>query len=312
MATGLYRTFKENYVPYFADGRGRDRYIAYNNSGFFHNYPDPLNHANTHRTGTVFYSKIYSHYKSPSVKTPNFHYHSDGNGRDQYILENGGGLYTDSKPLLSYRLTDFLRKHNYNYSKPKSRQKVALSRAELKYQKFLRNKEKEIINRLYNKEKDKFMKKIKFHSNKCFSSDEINSDNEPIMENKPNCKLSNELNKDETISKQMKNEFSTLRYGNNKYGIIDNKDNMNAKSQNENLPNLNTLRCKPKIYIDAKSHNNHKSIDNGFISSKTSDDFYSNIERIKKYQDMNKRSLLKIKKQPYFHILNDHSIKYEK
>ena len=311
MATGLYRTFKENYVPYFADGRGRDRYIAYNNSGFFHNYPDPLNHANTHRTGTVFYSKIYGHNKSPSVKTPNFHYHSDGNGRDQYILENGGGLYTDSKPLLSYRLTDFLRKHNYNYSKPKSRQKVALSRAELKYQKFLRNKEKEIISRLYNKEKEKFMKKLKFSPNKCFSSDEINSDTEPITVNKPNFKFSNRLNKVETDSKQINNECLTPKYGNNKYGFIENKSNMNVKSQNENPSNKNTLRFKPKIYIDAKSHNNYKSIEKGFVSNKTSDEFYSNIERIKKYQDMNKRSLLKIRKQPYFHILNEHSIKYE-
>ena len=311
MATGLYRTFKENYVPYFADGRGRDRYIAYNNSGFYHNYPDPLNHANTHRTGTVFYSKIYGHNKSPSVKTPNFHYHSDGNGRDQYILENGGGLYTDSKPLLSYRLTDFLRKHNYNYSKPKSRQKVALSRAELKYQKFLRNKEKEIISRLYNKEKEKFMKKLKFSPNKCFSSDEINSDTEPITVNKPNFKFSNRLNKVETDSKQINNECLTPKYGNNKYGFFENKSNMNVKSQNENPSNKNTLRFKPKIYIDAKSNNNYKSIEKGFVSNKTSNEFYNNIERIKKYQDMNKRSLLKFKKQPYFHILNEHSIKYE-
>ena len=311
MATGLYRTFKENYVPYFADGRGRDRYIAYNNSGFYHNYPDPLNHANTHRTGTVFYSKIYEHNKSPSVKTPNFHYHSDGNGRDQYILENGGGLYTDSKPLLSYRLTDFLRKHNYNYRNPKSRQKVALSRAELKYQKFLRNKEKEIISRLYIKEKDKFMKKLKYNPNKCFSSDEINSDIEPITGIKPNFKFKNKLNENEIDSKQVNNECFTPRIGNNKYGIIGNKDNMNAKSQNENPSIAKNLRLKPKIYIDSKSHNNLRNIGKGFLSNKTSDDFYNNIERIRKYQNMNKRNLLKIKKPPYFHILNEHSIKNE-
>ena len=311
MATGLYRTFKENYVPYFADGRGRDRYIAYNNSGFYHNFPDPLNHANTHRTGTVFYSKIYSHNKSPSVKTPNFHYHSDGNGRDQYILENGGGLYTDSKPLLSYRLTDFLRKHNYNYSKPKSRQKVALSRAELKYQKFLRNKEKEIINRLYNKEKTKFIKKLKFNSNKCFSFDEINSGTEPVKVSLPCYKFPNKLNENEVDLKQLKNECLTPRYENNKNGIFDNKDNMNFRSQNGSPSKENMLRLKPKIYIDAKGHNNHKSIDKGFLSKKASEDFFSNIERIRKYQDMNKRNLLKIKQQPYFHILNEHSIKNE-
>jgi hypothetical protein len=175
----------------------------------------------------------------------------------------------------------------------------------------LRNKEKEIINRLYNKEKGKFMKKLKFNYNKCFSSDEINSDAEPITGNKPNFKFSNKLNENEADSKQTNKESLSQRHGYNKYDIFDNKDNLNVKSQNENPSNLNTSRFKRKIYIDAKSHNNHKNIEKGFVSNKTSDDFFNNIERLRKYQNMNKRNLFKIKKQPYFHILNDHSIKYE-
>ena len=40
MSSGLYRTFKSNYVPYHPDGLGRDGYIAYDNAGFFKNPPN--------------------------------------------------------------------------------------------------------------------------------------------------------------------------------------------------------------------------------------------------------------------------------
>ena len=158
--SGLYRTFKENFVPYFADGRGRDRYIAYNNAGFYHNFPNSLSPTNPYKTGTFFGTKIIQHNKSPSVKAPNFHYHSDGNGRDKYILVNGGGLFYDSKPLLSFKLTDFLRKHDYNY-RSIGKKRIALSRDEIRYNNLLRSKEKELIRRLYTNEKKKFMKKMK-------------------------------------------------------------------------------------------------------------------------------------------------------
>ena len=157
---GLYRTFKENYVPYFEDGRGRDRYIAYNNAGFFHGYQKYISPSDYKKTGTVFGTKIIHNNRSPSIKAPNFRYHSDGNGRDNYILVNSGGLFYQSKPLISYQLTDFLRKSdNQNYSTRNKR--IALSRAEIKYNKLLKDKEKEIIQRLYTNEKKKFMKKKK-------------------------------------------------------------------------------------------------------------------------------------------------------
>ena len=153
---GLYRTMKLNYVPYFTDGNGRDRYIAFDNAGFFAN--KQANKENVRRTGTSFDTKISYKYVSPYMKAPNFHYHSDGNGRDSYIYTNGGGLYYDSKPLNSYKLTDFLRANNPTV---KSDGKVWFSKSQDKYNKILRAKEKDIITRLYENEKKKFLKKKK-------------------------------------------------------------------------------------------------------------------------------------------------------
>ena len=154
---GLYRTMKLNYVPYFTDGNGRDRYIAFDNAGFFSN--KETNKENVRRTGTSFETKISYKYVSPYMKAPNFHYHSDGNGRDSYIYTNGGGLYYDSKPLNSYKLTDFLRGNDNIIIKRDG--KVWVSKSQDKYNKLLRAKEKDIINRLYEKEKKKFYKKKK-------------------------------------------------------------------------------------------------------------------------------------------------------
>jgi hypothetical protein len=278
--SGLYRTFKENYVPYFADGRGRDRYIAYNNAGFFHNFPKSLSPTNVYKTGTFFGTKIIQHNKSPSVKAPNFHYHSDGNGRDKYILVNGGGLFYDSKPLVSFKLTDFLRKDDYKY-RPTGKKRIALSRAEIRYNKLLRSKEKELIKRLYTNEKSKFNKKKKYDPSNWFSSDEIQND------------YDDNINKNKTHTYFLPKVINNLTENN--------------KNDNKNILCSNSkLRNKPKIVID--SDNNNKN--NLFTkSNKTSKDFYQDIERLNKYQTIqnHNKSLIKYRKQPYFHILNEHS-----
>ena len=306
--SGLYRTFKTNYVPYFADGRGRDRYIAYNNAGFFHDFPKYLNPTNTYRTGTFFGTKIVKHIKSPSIKTPNFHYHSDGNGRDKYILVNGGGLFYDSKPLISYKLTDFLRKNDYKYHSPSNR-RIALSRDEKKYNKLLRSIEKEVIDRLYNKEKKKFMKKPKFDPKNLFSSEEIPNDfNDNIYKNKTtnyflttnNNNLKNNYNFNECLTQNLKDENNKNEY-------------YNIKTLNNENTKLNKLRYKPKLVIDASNNNklNVSSKDNINPSCKTSNDFYNDIEKIKKYETIKDKNSIKFKKPPYFHILNEHSLEKE-
>ena len=296
--SGLYRTFKENYVPYFADGRGRDRYIAYNNAGFFHDFPKSLSPTNTYKTGTFFGTKIIQHNKSPSVKAPNFHYHSDGNGRDKYILINGGGLFYDSKPLISYKLTDFLRKNDY---KTPFHRRVVLSRDEMRYNQLLRSKEKELIKRLYIKEKKKFMKRKKFDPNNWFSSDEIKTDNnynDNINRNKTNTLFlpKNKVKGKECITPRCNYENNKNEFNNNYF--------YGSKA--------NTIKNRPRLLID--SHNNNKikiiSKDKGESSCRTSNEFYNDIEKIKNYQAFQKKNknLIKFKKPPYFHILNDQTI----
>ena len=153
---GLYRTSKNGYIPYTADGNGRDRYIVYDNGGMI-SQNNSVKPDDIRRTGTSLYTKVAYKSVSPYIKSPNFHYHSDGNGRDSYIYSNGGGLIYDSKPLGMYKLTDFLRGNEERI--PVNKEKMWLSKEQGKYQQFLRNKEKEIIYRLYEKDKKKFLKK---------------------------------------------------------------------------------------------------------------------------------------------------------
>ena len=153
---GLYRTSKGGYVPYNTDGNGRDRYIAINSGGFISNN-NTVSPDNIRRTGTNLYTKVSYKSVSPYVKSPNFHYRSDGRGRDSYIYSNGGGLIYDSKPLNSYKLTDFLR----GSEEVNKNERVWLSKNENKYQKYLRSMERNVVNRLYEKDKDKFIKKKK-------------------------------------------------------------------------------------------------------------------------------------------------------
>lgn len=296
--SGLYRTFKENYVPYFADGRGRDRYIAYNNAGFFHDFPKSLSPTNTYKTGTFFGTKIIHHNKSPSVKAPNFHYHSDGNGRDKYILINGGGLFYDSKPLVSYKLTDFLRKNDYHSP---SQRRVVLSRDEMRYNQLLRSKEKDLIKRLYINEKKKFMKKKKFDPNNWFSSDEIKND----------FNYNDNINKNKTTTFFLpKNNVKGKECITPRYNYENSKNELNNNYCSGSM--VNTIKNKPRLFID--SHNNNKikiiSKDKGESSCQTSNEFYNDIEKIKNYQAVQKKNqnLIKFKKPPYFHISNEQTI----
>ena len=200
---GLYRTMKLNYVPYFTDGTGRDRYIAFDNGGFFTNRE--VKKENSRRTGTSFDTKITYKYMSPYMKTPNFHYHSDGNGRDSYIYTNGGGLYYDTKPLGSYKLTDFLRSNDIIPRK----EKVWVSKAQDKYNRYLRSKERGIITRLYENEKRKFIKKKKedeFEDNYDFNNDNYQTIQTEVETTKlPKLMDRNNMNTLDTLNNNLEN-----------------------------------------------------------------------------------------------------------
>lgn len=288
MYLGLYRTFKRTFVPYYGNGGGRDKYILYDNAGMFHNIPKSISPENIYRTGTVFSSKIIQKNKTQSIKVPNFHYHSDGRGRDKYILLNGGGLYTDSKPLISYRLSDFLRKNDIKYHKLG---KISLSKAEIQYNKLIRDKEREIIKRLYTNEKKKFLKKSK---------------TETFLFNK------SEKTDDEKINENKINEFFTPRYDNNRTNILPvdiykSSDKINKEKKYIFRNKFNIKYNKEKN--DNEIKDNKKHILSPSFSSGESKDFYFDLEKINKFQALKNRNkkLMKLKKLPYFHVLNEHS-----
>lgn len=285
MATGLYRTFKSNYVPYFPDGNGRDRYIAYNNAGFFKNYPGSQKDSYlNNKNGCFFGTKIVTHVKSPSVKTPNFHYYADGNGRDKYILVNGGGLFTQSKPLISYKLTDFLRNDDDNLS-PKKKIRAYLSRDEIKYNNLLKENERNVIKRLYLNERKKFMKRPKINFKSFFSVDQLNNDTRENLVNNTKTFLTN--NKNDSKEKENSTQFLTHR------NIIHRNRFFNDQP-NHSESNEKKVKIKPKIIIDAKINNKVSEFSKEVLHPEKQEEDYSNyvnsnnfltdIEKLKNYQ----------------------------
>lgn len=285
MATGLYRTFKSNYVPYFPDGNGRDRYIAYNNAGFFKNYPGSQKDSYlNNKNGCFFGTKIVTHVKSPSVKTPNFHYYADGNGRDKYILVNGGGLFTQSKPLISYKLTDFLRNDDDNLS-PKKKIRAYLSRDEIKYNNLLKENERNVIKRLYLNERKKFMKRPKINFKSFFSVDQLNNDPRENLVNNTKTFLTN--NKSDSKEKENSTQFLTHRNIIHRNRFFNDQPNYSENNEKK-------VKIKPKIIIDAKINNKVSEFSKEVLHPEKQEEDYSNyvnsnnfltdIEKLKNYQ----------------------------
>ena len=284
MSTGLYRTFKSNYVPYHPDGLGRDGYIAYDNAGFFKNPPNTTKNNFNNRTGCFFGTRIITHTKSPSIKAPNFHYYADGNGRDQYILVNGGGLFTQSKPLICYKLTDFLRKDEESIS-PKKKIRAYLSRDEIKYNKLLEENQRNVIKRLYMNERKKFMKRAKINFKSFFSVDQLNNDSRENLVNNTKSFFSSKKND----SKEKDNESQFLTHRNiihrNRYF----KDQPNLSEYKEKR-----IKIKPKIIIDAKINNKVSEFSKEILQPEkqekedskyvNSNNFLTDIEKLKNYQ----------------------------
>ena len=261
--SGLYRTFKSNYIPYFADGRGRDRYIVYNNAGFFKNYLDTPYNKDFSRTGCFFNTKIVKHIKSPSIKAPNFHYHADGSGRDKYIVENGGGLFTDIKPLISYKLTDFLRQREQRIL-PIKKYREHLSKDEIRYNELLKKKERDVIKRLYTNNKKKCINRPKINFKSYFSVDDLTKDtknsfikNAPVPVFLPKYEKNNNNNKKENERDNILNEYSKY-YNNNTLRTPKIKLKFN---QNQfNFSNEKIIKLKPKIIINDSISNNKGEI----------------------------------------------------
>ena len=291
MSSGLYRTFKTNYVPYHPDGNGRDRYIAYNNAGFFKDFVISPNNQDANRTGCFFGTKIITHTKTSSVKTPNFHYYADGNGRDKYILVNGGGLFSQSKPLISYKLTDFLRNNDLNLSQSR-KIKTYLSKDEIKYNKILKEKERNIIKRLYLDEKKKFMRRPKINFKSYFSVDELNNDSKDnLINNKTKSlflsKYNYKNNSNDSIVKEYNKQLFTQRNKFNRFKFLNNP--LDISGNREKI-----IKPKPRIVIDAKISNKIGDISKEIVhpesqeredtNHKNNPNFLTDVEKLNNYQ----------------------------
>ena len=118
------------------------------------------------------------------------------------------------------------------------------------------------------------------------------------------------MTKENNLNQCFTPKHKRITYENDK-NEINNNENKESINNLES-PDLNTLKYNPKLFMKARNMNKSNLIQKKFsINSpcKTSREFYNDIEKIKNYQtiqDKNK-DLIRIKKQPYFHILNEHS-----
>ena len=94
-------------------------------------------------------------------------YHSDGSGRDSYVIYNSGGLEKDYTPLKHLNLKKFLRtpeSGNFNFRASPMREGVStktlyVSKQELRINQNIKKLEKGLLNRLYYSEQHKFSPK---------------------------------------------------------------------------------------------------------------------------------------------------------
>lgn len=148
----LGRTIRNNISLYIRDGQGRDGYISYNNGGFWKD-PEGINIKKIEYEHPQFLT-FHSLNHSPAP----FNYVRDGSGRDNYIAYNNGGLTKGFIPNLKVNLLHFLRK---NDSVPsfsfRCNKKRILSKREIAYFGFLNKIQTDVVKRLYEDEKEKFI-----------------------------------------------------------------------------------------------------------------------------------------------------------
>ncbi len=82
------RTMSPKYASYFGDGSGRDSYIVLNNGGL-------TSTDKKYMMSRPFRNTIQNKNKSPLKDAVSHTYHSDGTGRDSYVISNSGGLVND-------------------------------------------------------------------------------------------------------------------------------------------------------------------------------------------------------------------------
>ena len=225
--SSLYRTFRPSFNAYNSNGEGRDIYIQYNNGGFWKMDILPGQNITKYSNQSNYRFRSLNHRAAP------FKYQTDGSGRDSYISFNDGGLRINTKPLTNYHLSDFLRQDNnnlleWNRTGSNWNKKKYLSKAEIKYNKLIKNIENGVVDRLYNKEKHKFIKDNTLgNKEKEFSKTESNWKERNNFENE-GIKKKNNLPKIENIDQNFIYDIDKI----NRYSAI-------KKFEKDNKPPIN-------------------------------------------------------------------------
>ncbi len=82
------RSHNPKYASYSGDGSGRDTYVVLNNGGL-------TSTEKRHMMSRPFRNTYTNFNPSPQKEAVAHKYHSDGTGRDSYVIRNSGGLVSD-------------------------------------------------------------------------------------------------------------------------------------------------------------------------------------------------------------------------
>jgi len=149
------------WAKYSPDGQGKEEYIRFDNGGLSSKI-----YKNNSKDNNIQMFNNMKYYNLRKNLAP-IKYHSDGSGRDFYVVHESGGLERNYKTLSSYNLVDILRKKDYkplntilieNRKKQgENIEKFFTTDKEKKHNNVLKNLNKDLIERLYNTESHKFL-----------------------------------------------------------------------------------------------------------------------------------------------------------
>lgn len=149
--SSLGRTVKTNIILYSTDNMGRDHYITYNDGGF---WKDNIKQV---RLKPDFPRNKYYNFHSLIHPAASFNYHSDGTGRDSYVVHYNAGLVKEFNPLAKRQvLSQYLRNPDGYIHK-----QMYISESERKRQKYINGIQRKVVHRLYNDCLEKFRQKMK-------------------------------------------------------------------------------------------------------------------------------------------------------
>ena len=138
------RTVKTNIIIYPTNGSGRDTYIMYNNAGFWKDNLKRFSLKDKYKRSS------FARFRSIRKIPPIWNYHSDGTGRDTYILYNDGGLMNIYKTpsLTNFRTNyeDLFYETSYNN---KINNPLYMTKDEKLYMNKLTKIQKGVVDRLY-------------------------------------------------------------------------------------------------------------------------------------------------------------------